>query len=321
MIKYLRIEGMPIDQVNKNGRLYSRALLTKTIAVFKEKLIDKGRAVGELNPDYSPDNLYQNNYEPFQINLDKASHKILDITEEDGGFVAKVKILDTYAGKALKAIFEVEPTFGISMKPRGVGSLRKNKDGNFEVQDDYRLIAFDIHPAEENKMEEVKEVKEEKFVFFWGGIFSQWTFSDFTIDGVEYNSCEQYMMAKKALMFNDKAIHDKIMVTDYPKEQKALGRKVKNFDADKWNAECKQIVYDANYAKFTQNKGMLEFLMDTEGATLVEASPYDKIWGIGLAASDPRVNSRDTWLGTNWLGEAITKVRDDLCLEEKKLNE
>jgi len=155
-------------------------------------------------------------------------------------------------------------------------------------------------------------MSEEKFTLFWNGPFSQWLPSKFVIDDVEYNCCEQYMMAQKAIMFDDKESLKKIMDAEHPREQKKLGRKVKDFVPEKWNLYAQQIVYDGNMAKFTQNPDLLEELFKTKGTTLVEASPYDKIWGNGMVANDPRAMNRDTWNGTNWLGEAITKVREML---------
>jgi hypothetical protein len=101
------------------------------------------------------------------------------------------------------------------------------------------------------------------------------------------------------------------MSIDNPKEQKALGRQVKNFNVDKWNIIAKDIVYIGCYAKFSQNESLKQMLLETEG-DLVEASPYDKIWGIGLSSDQPEARNRNTWNGTNWLGEVLTKVREDL---------
>ena len=154
--------------------------------------------------------------------------------------------------------------------------------------------------------------KNEKFTFFWGGTFSQWCPSTFTVDGIEFCTCEQYMMYKKALMFHDYEVASDIMKTTSPKEQKALGRKVKNFNKFRWEEYCREIVYDANVAKFTQNDDMRAELMATEGTSLVEASPKDVIWGIGLSEKDPLAQNRDTWKGKNWLGEAIEQVREDI---------
>lgn len=156
----------------------------------------------------------------------------------------------------------------------------------------------------------------EDFVFFWNGTYSQWEPSKFTIDGIEYNCCEQYMMAKKALVFKDQESYNMIMYADNPRDQKAFGRRVKNFDADVWSVISREVVYQGNYAKFTQNPKMREELMATGVLEIVEASPEDKIWGIGLRESDPKAWDKSTWQGTNWLGEAIMRVRQKLREED-----
>jgi len=125
------------------------------------------------------------------------------------------------------------------------------------------------------------------------------------------------MMAMKAKTFKDVDTLKKIMASDNPKFQKGLGRMVKGFDSEKWNKVAKKIVYDASYAKYTQNKEFKSQLLSTKGTTLVEASPYDKIWGIGLSETDEKAKSRDTWDGLNWLGEVLTKVRQDIIKEDK----
>lgn len=160
-------------------------------------------------------------------------------------------------------------------------------------------------------------MKTDKFIFFWGGTFSQWQLSPFIIDGVEYNCCEQYMMAKKAILFKDYVSWSEIMETKGPKEQKAIGRKIKNFDKDKWETVCREIVYEANYAKFTQNPLMKSELLRTGDREIVEASPLDTIWGIGMGVNDPDILDKSKWKGTNWLGEAIMRVRETLDNEAK----
>lgn len=156
------------------------------------------------------------------------------------------------------------------------------------------------------------------FIFFWNGIYSQWHPSKFIIEGVEYNCCEQYMMAKKALLFGDEESHKMIMASDNPRDQKAFGRRVKGFDTDKWNAVCREYVYEGNLAKFTQIASFKEQLLATGTKEIAEASPVDNIWGIGLAENDSRAWDKSTWEGTNWLGEAIMKVRLFLWLSETK---
>lgn len=152
----------------------------------------------------------------------------------------------------------------------------------------------------------------DKYTFFYGGSFSQWLRCDFTVDGVQYSCAEQYMMAMKAEVFGDEAAKKAIMKASHPREQKALGRKVKNFDPKKWSEVARDIVYKGNYAKFQQNKGLLHALNETEGTLLVEASPTDKIWGIGMKEGAAGIEDPKNWKGTNWLGEVITKVREDL---------
>lgn len=155
----------------------------------------------------------------------------------------------------------------------------------------------------------------DKFTFFWNGPFSQWHSSPFEIDGIKYNCAEQWMMAEKARMFKDDESLKKIMALSSPKEQKAIGRKVVGFNPDEWANVCKHVVYVGNIAKFKQNENLRKVLFGTEGTSLVEASPYDKIWGIGLDESDPRVYDKEQWLGTNWLGEVLDRVRETLLKE------
>lgn len=154
----------------------------------------------------------------------------------------------------------------------------------------------------------------EKFTYFWRSEspFSNWHLAEFSVDDTNYNCTEQYMMYQKAILFGDEEMVTEILKTSSPKQQKALGRKVKNFDVKVWETHCKQIVYDGNHAKFTQNESLLQALMATEGTTIVEASPFDRIWGIGLSAKNPKAASRSTWRGKNWLGEVLTQLREDL---------
>ena len=155
-----------------------------------------------------------------------------------------------------------------------------------------------------------------EYTLFYGGVFSQWygwnNPPQFNIDGINYNCAEQYMMAEKARLFEDKVAEAKIMNLKHPKDQKAWGRKVKNFVGYKWQKVAKDIVYKGNHAKFTQNEELLKELKRTGDTLLVEASPYDRIWGIGLGTDDSRRFDKKNWQGTNWLGEILTKLRDDL---------
>jgi len=156
----------------------------------------------------------------------------------------------------------------------------------------------------------------ERFTFFWSGPFSQWHKSPFTLDGTIYNTAEQYMMAEKARLFGDEEMRDRILATSDPREQKALGRRVRGFDEARWNAAARDIVYRGNRAKFTTHRDLLATLFDTAGTMLVEASPLDTIWGIGLAADSIDASDPGKWRGTNWLGEVLTRLRDTLLAEQ-----
>lgn len=158
---------------------------------------------------------------------------------------------------------------------------------------------------------------EEKFTFFWQGPLSQWHIRKFVIDGIEYNCNEQWMMAEKARLFNDRATEKLILEEKSPKKQKALGRQVKPFNDEVWNQHDMEIVEKGNYAKFTQNMDLLKILLSGEGTTFVEASPYDKIWGIGLAANDPRAKDRSQWKGQNKLGIVLTNLCNKLVISHK----
>jgi ribA/ribD-fused uncharacterized protein len=158
--------------------------------------------------------------------------------------------------------------------------------------------------------------------FFWDGPFSQWYPSYFKVrenkiggygyGTIMFNCAEQYMMFKKASLFEDHITATLILGTDDPKRQKKYGRGVQGFDKEFWESKCKEIVYDGNIAKFSQSLKLRKALFNTGNTLLVEASPFDAIWGIGLNEAQAKLTPKEDWKGTNWLGEILTRVRDDL---------
>ena len=165
----------------------------------------------------------------------------------------------------------------------------------------------------------VKERMTDTHVYFVGGKFSQWAKSYFTQTFIEardqkfeFTSAEQYMMASKANFFEDFAMREQIMATNDPKKQKQFGRKVKNFNAEKWDFAARDVVLSGNMAKFSQNEDFYDHLMATEDRILVEGAIYDKIWGVALAWDDPAIEDENNWRGTNWLGEVLMIVRNNL---------
>lgn len=157
----------------------------------------------------------------------------------------------------------------------------------------------------------------DKYVFFWRGPFSNWfTGAPFKMDGISFVTTEQAFMWQKAMFFNDPATAAKILKTDSPKEAKDLGREVKGYDDAKWNDVRWRMMYHACRAKFEQNQEVRDQLFATGNRILVEASPYDKIWGIGMGEDEPGVEDEANWKGLNLLGEVLTKLRDNLLAEK-----
>lgn len=163
-----------------------------------------------------------------------------------------------------------------------------------------------------------------RFLFFWGhqpaadgsvtkSCFSQWYEASFSVDGTLYRTAEHFMMAEKARLFGDRATHERVLSATTPAQAKRLGRMVQGFNEDAWVQQRFQIVVRANLEKFSQNQALGRFLLDTGDRVLVEASPVDAIWGIGLAADHPDAGRPDRWPGLNLLGLALMEARQVLA--------
>lgn len=146
-------------------------------------------------------------------------------------------------------------------------------------------------------------------VFFWGSEFSNWYSCKFEYEDNEFFNSEQAFMWKKALHFNDRNIAEEILKTANPKRAKELGREIKNFNADEWLKVSFDIMVEVNIAKYSSDPYLRDILESTGNKTIVEASPTDSLWGIGLHWSDDRVLDESKWQGMNLLGEALMKVR------------
>jgi len=162
-----------------------------------------------------------------------------------------------------------------------------------------------------------------KFLFFWGhqpskdgsitaSCFSQWWHAPFTVDGLSYPTAEHWMMAAKARLFGDEQAASQILKAGSPKQAKQLGRQVNGFDGARWDAEKYRIVTEGSLQKFRQNPALRAFLLSTGNQVLVEASPVDRVWGIGLAADDEKATNPLLWRGENLLGFALMQARDRL---------
>lgn len=149
----------------------------------------------------------------------------------------------------------------------------------------------------------------DKYVFFWGGEFSQWYVTSFIdCEDNEFISAEQFMMYHKAKVFDDVEMMQKIMASEDQSEIKGFGRLVKNFDETVWNNVKQDIVLLGNLYKFGQNVQLRRLITIYSDHMFVEASPYDKIWGIGMKATHPDASDPSKWRGQNLLGKTIDMV-------------
>ncbi|MEJ6784443.1 NADAR family protein [Aminobacter sp. Piv2-1] len=162
-----------------------------------------------------------------------------------------------------------------------------------------------------------------QFLFFWGhqpsrdgritsSCLSQWWPASFEMNGLRYPSAEHWMMAEKARLFGDQETASKILAAESPKQAKQFGRGVRGFDPAIWDREKARIVTEGSKHKFGQNLALRDFLLSTGSAILVEASPVDPVWGIGLAAEDVRASNPLQWGGENLLGFALMEARESL---------
>ncbi|OCL13213.1 DUF1768-domain-containing protein [Glonium stellatum] len=169
---------------------------------------------------------------------------------------------------------------------------------------------------------------ESRSIYFWReyghdyGFLSQWYESAWEHEGTTYVSAEMWMMVQKARLFGDEQIAQAMLETTDPKAHKAFGRKVSDFDPEVWDQNKNRIVKEGNWHKFTKSKDQAELqklLLATGDKELVEASPFDKIWGIGFTEKGAEKN-RHKW-GQNLLGKALMDVRDRLRNREKAPDE
>lgn len=169
----------------------------------------------------------------------------------------------------------------------------------------------------------VAEGRRLKYLLFWGhqpqrdgsigpGCLSQWWPAPFIVDGIRYATAEHYMMVGKARLFGDEALAEQMLTAPNPGAVKALGRQVSDFDQAIWDAHSVDLVVAGNVAKFSHHPDLGQYLSRTGNRVLVEASPVDRVWGIGLAATDPRAHDPVQWRGRNLLGFALMRARVQL---------
>jgi len=158
------------------------------------------------------------------------------------------------------------------------------------------------------------------YLMFWGHtpsstspvgpwILSQWFEAPFEVEGRRYRTAEHWMMAGKARLFGDQEHHDAILDTDSPRRAKDLGRRVRGYDHETWVARRYGLVVTGNVHKFSTHPELGAYLQGTAEQVLVEASPADLVWGIGLAQDHADATDPARWRGTNLLGFALMEAR------------
>jgi ribA/ribD-fused uncharacterized protein len=172
----------------------------------------------------------------------------------------------------------------------------------------------------EELIEIVRRGLRPKYIFFWGhtpkrphevdhSCLSNWFPAPFEVSGQRYPTTEHFMMAEKARLFGDEDAREKGLAARSPGKAKAIGRQVRGFVEDTWRSHRFEIVVQGNLAKFEQNEALGRYLSGTGSRVLVEASPKDRVWGIGLSGDDPGARNPRQWKGLNLLGFALMEVR------------
>ena len=147
-------------------------------------------------------------------------------------------------------------------------------------------------------------------VYFYGGPLSNWYPSEFNDrKGIHFPTAEHAFMYYKALLFKDTITANKILSAPTPIQAKALGRQFSNYNDIVWGFNRMECMKAVLYLKFA-NVTLKAFLLDTGSKQIVEASPYDMIWGVGLGENDPAILNAANWKGQNLLGKLLMIVRD-----------
>ncbi|MDF3302716.1 NADAR family protein [Streptomyces tropicalis] len=185
------------------------------------------------------------------------------------------------------------------------------------------LACMGVIDSREALIREVRDGAAVRYLYFWGhrprpdgrvgtSCLSQWWPAPFTADGVAYAGAEHWMMAKKARLFGDAEAERRVLAAGHPAEAKKAGRLVRGFDEGTWERERFRIVVEGSVHKFAAHPALREFLLATGDRVLVEASPVDRVWGIGLAADDEAAADPERWRGPNLLGFALMEARHRL---------
>lgn len=148
------------------------------------------------------------------------------------------------------------------------------------------------------------------WTFFWNGPFSNWYPAKFIYKGIKFENSEQAFMWEKAMHFKDVVISEMILKTPNPADVKKLGRQVIGYDDVEWSKVRYKYMFDVCLQKFSQNQSLKLELLNK--SNFVEASPYDRIWGIGMMEGDFGIENPNNWKGLNLLGKVLDEVRSSI---------
>lgn len=280
-----------VDEIVYQGNLYK---------------FDQNKELKEVLLNFPPDSIFvyashENEMYGIQINSDdpKANDPLKWGGYNKLGFQI-TKVRDTFLNKL--------PTL----------HLQENANGQISTENIYTLQGLKESLSKGARYEFINfydfSKKDVKFDHLTNGCFSHFFPIEFCDKrGVKYSNCYQFMMAQKALFFNDHKIFNQIMKTDDHFEQKKLGRKVTNFDLNLWKEVSDDLCYEGNLYKFSQNEKLYEFILSFNANSLfVNCDPNDEMYGIQLTMDDQKAKNPNEWKGFNKLGFQLTRVRHTL---------
>ncbi len=209
------------------------------------------------------------------------------------------------------------------MLPAKLARMGMNTEAEKGMEKAVTAVGAGAIDSREALIEAVATGQRIKYLHFWGhqplpdgrigaGCLSQWWPSPFTVDGATYKTAEHWMMAAKARIFADPEAERKILAAEHPADAKKEGRLVRHFDEATWRRERFRVVVEGSTHKFAAHADLRAFLLNTGDRVLVEASPRDRVWGIGLGAKNERASDPAQWRGANLLGFALMQARTRL---------
>jgi hypothetical protein len=308
---YNRRSNLIIDGLAEREGELTTDLVNQVIHTFMNMGVSNPRAMNF-------DRIYRLNY-PRGQNLRPVLIKFANQTDRDTVWSArrklkgsKIFVREDYCPETSKHRASLLPIMKAARDEKMKVYLKGDTlvvNGKQYGKNDLALLPPSINP----KVVSTK-IDGDSYAFFGKNIeLSNFYPSTFTIDGIIYNSGEQYFQYQKSIYFNDHIMADKIIHEIDPSRQKMLARSIRGFDDNKWIEVCEDIMHKGLMAKFSQNPDLLEALESTGHRYILEASPKDKFWGTGVSLANSACLNRSKHTGLNRLGKILENVRENLC--------